>query len=93
MIKWLAKLKWFWLKRDRIDPKTTTFFYGRYAHKPVLGRALNIVTGIGLLELTQLEIYLNQEKVDTTKFLTRLESGSYEIRIPALHKAWTFFIA
>ena len=91
MIKWLSKLKWW--KKDPADPEITTHFYGRYEHKPVLGRALNVITGIGLLELVQLEIYLNQERVDSTKFLTRLESGSYEIRIPALHKVWTFFIA
>lgn len=38
------------------------------------------------------EVYLNRSRVLLGDLQTRLESGSYKIKIPAKNKVWTFFI-
>tara|TARA_R110002096_G_scaffold108964_2_gene238492 strand:+ start:2582 stop:2872 length:291 start_codon:yes stop_codon:yes gene_type:complete len=95
MLKLLGKLLW-WRKSRSSD--LVVHEYGRYIHKPVARRAIAMVTQVPDIELEiaivneWYEVYLNGSRVLLDDLQTRLESGSYEIKIPSQKKAWTFFI-
>lgn len=71
--------------------------YGRYVNKPVVQRALAMVMNMSQTDLVRLvgktDVYLNDDKLDLTHLVLRMESGGYEIKIPAQNKIWRFFIA
>lgn len=71
--------------------------YGRYINKPVIQRALAMVMNISQNDLVGLvgktDVYLNDDKLDLTHLVLRMESGGYKIKIPAQNKVWRFFIA
>jgi len=90
MFKWLGKL---W----RRDTAPDIHDYGRYVNKPVIQRALAMVMNMSQTDLVRLvgksDVYLNNDKLDLTHLVLRMESGGYEIKIPAQNKIWRFFIA
>jgi hypothetical protein len=97
MFKWLSKLK-IWKRSSSTPPEITTYDYGRYVYKPVAQRALSEVMGMSQTELVNrmtnggMEVYLNEDSLDVTHLVLRLESGSYEVWVPELSKIWRFFI-
>jgi len=97
MLKWAGKIREWW--RGSSDSPVTIHTYGRYSHKPVLGRALSMVMNVCDAELCawtndpEIEVYLNNTLVQESRLLERLEAGSYEIKLPSQNKVWRFFIA
>ena len=94
MLKWLGKLlRW----KQSGSSDLVVHEYGQYVYKPVTQRALAEVMGMTQTALVGLvsrsDVYLNESPLDLTHLVLRLESGGYEIKAPALGKAWTFFIA
>lgn len=94
MIKWVAKLA----QKLRRDPERSFAVcdYGRYVHKPVMQRALSMVTGMTQTEFVRLvsnsDVYLNDDKLDVTHLVLRMEAGQYRVKIPSRETVWTFFI-
>ena len=94
MLKWLSKLKWW---KQAKHPSLICHHYGRYVYKPVVQRALaEVMGGMNQTDLIALvcdgQVILNDSPLDSTHLALRLESGNYEIKVPALAKVWTFFI-
>ena len=95
MFKWVTKIA----QRLRRDPDRglAVCEYGQYVHKPVMQRALAMVSGLTQTEFVRLvsheDVYLNGDKLDVTHLVLRMESGTYRLKIPSLGKVWTFFIA
>ena len=93
MFKWLGKLRWW---NQTKHPSLVCHHYGRYLYKPVIQRALAEVMGMTQTDLVALvrdnKVILNDSPLDSTHLVLRLESGNYEIKVPALAKVWTFFI-
>ena len=96
MLKFLGKLMWW---RQAKEPSVTVHDYGRYVYKPVLQRTLSEVMKMSQTELVNrmmndgMEVYLNDGLLHPTHLVLRLESGTYEIKVPSLRKVWRFFIA
>lgn len=93
MFKFLGKLRW-WKKDSK---NFSVHEYGRYVHKPIRQRALSCVMGISQGDLVNLvrqtQVELNGTPLDVTHLVLRMESGSYEIKIPSQNRIWRFFIA
>lgn len=93
MIKWARKVLW-WRRDSTEDP--VVYDYGRYVHKPVLERAITMVTSFDYGGLHCLvdsgKIYLNNDKLQLSNLKDRLPSGQYEIKFPEQNKVWRFFI-
>lgn len=102
MFQWLNKLK-FWKQsksQNVIKQEPVICDYGQYVHKPVVARALSVVLDVSQSEICNwiadpnTEVFLNDELLVGAQWARRrLESGSYEVRIPSQDKIWTFFIA
>ncbi len=96
MFKWLSKIR-LWRQKSK---ETVVYDYGRYVYKPVIARALSVVLERSQAEVVAwvadpgVQIYLNDRLIQGANWTReRLESGSYEIKIPSQYKVWRFFIA
>jgi hypothetical protein len=85
---------WFKTKKQQAQP--TVIQYGKYRHKPVIGRAIKMVTGIGDSELQGLlsnhYLYLNDKIVAHSQLNDRMHSGQYKIDRKDTNTTWSFFI-
>jgi hypothetical protein len=112
MFKWLGKIR-LWRGEttgstdstgaaDPTGPLVTEF--GQYSHKPVIARAISVVTGVSQAEVCawvtdpHIPLLLNGELLQGASWARRrLESGDYEIKITSQDgskdKVWRFFIA
>lgn len=97
-MKWLGKLK-IW-RRVSQEKGPVVNDYGQYLYKPVISRAISVVTEVSQAEVCawvedpEIDVYLNDELIQGAQWARRrLESGNYEIKIPSQNKVWRFFIA
>ncbi len=109
MFKWLGKIR-LW-RSDSTSPEGSAeptgplvTEFGQYSHKPVISRAISVVTGVSQAEVCawvtdpETSVFLNEELLQGASWARRrLESGDYEIKIVLLDEAkgkvWRFFIA
>ena len=82
-----------WLRRKPVEKKP--IIYGRYKLKPVMGRALSVVTGYPLDKVVNMiasrQLSVNGTPLVLEEFSHRLEAGQYTITQTG-GQTWQFFI-
>ena len=73
-----------WFRKKNVAPVLVS--YGRYAHRPTLTRAIQLITGHAEIS----DLILNGKVVDN--YNQRLEAGSYTMSSVKLNTTWTFFV-
>jgi hypothetical protein len=86
-----------WFNNKKVkETKPTVIQYGKYKYKPIINRALKMVTGMGDSEVQDLlskhYIYLNDKIIAHSQLNDRMHSGQYKIERKDTNTIWSFFI-